>query len=156
MQYGVSPPPHTNELQALGIRIEDKGPITAFHWRGLPDEAAAIAKLRGVADDAKDAGLSAQWGRKVLEVRPPVPIDKGKALSELIAESGARAAVYGGDAATDLDALDALVADGRLGTAVRVGVRSDEGPREIVARADIVVDGVLGFKRVLEGLVGSA
>ena len=63
---------HANVLQALGIRIEDKGPIAAFHWRGVPDEEAALAQLERVADAAKEAGLSARWGRKVLEVWPPV------------------------------------------------------------------------------------
>ena len=147
----------SNELRPLGVRIEDKGPIAAFHWRGVADEEMALAQLRRVAQGAEEAGLSARWGRKVLEVWPPVPMGKGRAVSELVGGSGARAALYGGDDATDLDAfgaLDALVADGRLDTAVRVGVRSDEGPPDIVARADIVVDGVQGFRRVLELLLG--
>jgi hypothetical protein len=33
-----------------------------------------------------------------------------------------------------------------------VGVRSDEGPPAIVERADVVVDGVEGFRRVLDVL----
>jgi trehalose 6-phosphate phosphatase len=145
------------ELQALGIGIEDKGPIAAFHWRGVPDEGAAVAQLGRVANEAEAAGLSARWGRKVLEVWPPVPIGKARAVCELIGASQARAALYGGDDATDLDAfsaLDALVADGRLDTAVRVGVRSEDGPRDIVTRADIVVEGAAGFKRLLERLLG--
>ena len=35
---------------------------------------------------------------------------------------------------------------------IRVGVRSDEGPREIVERADLVVDGIAGMQRVLAEL----
>ncbi len=64
-------------------------------------------------------------------------------------------ALYGGDDATDLDAfeaLEALEADGVLAAGVRVGVRSDEGPAAIVERADVVVDGVDGFIRVLVAL----
>ena len=41
------------------------------------------------------------------------------------------------------------MAEGVLDAGVRVGVRSDEGPRAIVERADLVVDGVEGFSRVL-------
>ena len=55
----------------------------------------------------------------------------------------------------DLDAfgaLEALQAEGKLEAVVRVGVRSDEGPAEIVERADLVVDGVEGFTRVLAAL----
>jgi trehalose 6-phosphate phosphatase len=147
---------HTRQLRALGARIEDKGPIAAFHWRGVPSEEAALEHLRFVADAANEAGLRARWGRKVLEVWPPVRIGKGRAVRQLVRASHARAALYGGDDATDLDAfsaLDALVADGSLDTAVRVGVRSGEGPGDIVTRADIVVEGVEGFRRVLERLL---
>jgi hypothetical protein len=72
----------------------------------------------------------------------------------------ARAAVFcdiDGTPASVVDqALDALVADGRLDSAVRVGVRSEEGPRNIVIRADLLTGGVERFARVLEGLLGAA
>lgn len=147
----------TSELRLLRVRIEDKGPISAFHWRGATDEDAARTHLEGIAQRAEAAGLATHWGRKVLEVRPPVPIDKGQAVRDLVSSSASRAALFGGDDATDLDAfdaLDALVADGQLEAAVRVGVRSDEGPAAIVERADLVVDGVAGFTRVLAALAG--
>jgi trehalose 6-phosphate phosphatase len=143
-------------LKLLRIRVEDKGPIKAFHWRHVPDEAAAETWLQDVAKEAQADGLEIHWGRKVLEVRPPVPIDKGQAVTRLVQATGVRTALYGGDDVTDLDAfdaLDALVADHALDTVVRVGVRSDEGPRAIVDRADVAVDGVPGFVNVLAALV---
>jgi trehalose 6-phosphate phosphatase len=91
----------------------------------------------------------------VLEIRPPVPVDKGRAVRTLVERSGSRAALFGGDDATDLDAfraLESLQAEGSLDAIVRVGVRSAEGPAEIVERADLVVDGVDGFTRVLAAL----
>jgi trehalose 6-phosphate phosphatase len=145
----------TPEARRLRVRIEDKGPIAAFHWRGAPDEDGARTLLEGLAQEAEADGFSTHWGRKVLEVRPPVPIDKGQAVRDLVTRSGARAALYGGDDATDLDAfseLDALGDEHVLDAAVRVGVRSEEGPRAIVERADVVVDGVDGFARVLAAL----
>jgi trehalose 6-phosphate phosphatase len=150
-----------SELRLLRIRLEDKGPIFAFHWRGVPDEDAAHERVEQVATEAEAEGLMTHWGRKVLEVRPPVPIDKGRAVRDLVGRTGVSAALFGGDDATDLDAfdaLDALVEQGELETAIRVGVRSDEGPAEIVERADLVVDGVDGFRRVLAALteVGAA
>jgi trehalose 6-phosphate phosphatase len=148
----------SRELRQLRIRIEDKGPIAAFHWRGVPDEQAARAHLEGVAREAEAAGLTVHWARKVLEVRPPVPIDKGDAVRELIGLARPRTALFGGDDATDLDAfdaLDALVEAGQLDLAVRVGVRSDEGPTTIVDRADLVADGVDGFTRVLAVLAAA-
>ena len=145
----------TRELRLMRIRVEDKGPITAFHWRGVPDEEAALAYLQGLAHEAETAGLAIHWGRKVLEVRPPVPIDKGHAVRDLVTGAGLRTALYGGDDATDLDAFDALDRlreEGALDAGVRVGVRSDEGPAAIVERADLVVDGVDGFTTVLAAL----
>jgi trehalose 6-phosphate phosphatase len=140
------------ELKLLRIRIEDKGPIKAFHWRGAPDEDAAETWLAGVAEEAHVDGLATHWGRKVLEIRPPVPIDKGQAVKTLVESSHARHALFAGDDVTDLDAfdaLDALDATGALDTAVKVGVRSVEGPTAIVERGDVVVDGVDGMVRVL-------
>ena len=145
----------TADLRLMRIRIEDKGAISAFHWRGVPDEEAARTRLEGIAQEAEAAGLSTHWGRKVLEVRPPVPVSKGQAVRELMRRSTPRTALFGGDDATDLDAFDALetlVAEGALDAAVLVGVRSEEGPAGIVERADLVVDGVTGFERVLEAL----
>jgi trehalose 6-phosphate phosphatase len=142
------------EMRVLRVRIEDKGPIMTFHWRGAPDEEAAHARVEELAAEAEAAGLSIHWGRKVLEIRPPVPVHKGLAVRELISES-ARAGLYAGDDKTDLDgfaALTELVEEGRLDHAVRVGVLSDEGPPEIGRQADIAVDGVEGMKRVLAEL----
>lgn len=62
-----------------------------------------------------------------------------------------------GDDTTDLDAFRELVAlreEGTLEEILRVGVRSDEGPPEIVTEADIVADGVEGVGEVLRALAG--
>lgn len=145
-----------SDLRRLRVRIEDKGPIQAFHWRGAPDEDAARIRIEGIAAEAESDGFITHWGRKVLEVRPPVPVDKGRAVDELLRRSpDVRTALYAGDDATDLDAWDALdrhLEDGRLDARVRVGVESDEGPAPIVERADLVVDGIPGFAEALEVL----
>ena len=119
------------ELRRLRVREEDKGPIQAFHWRGAPDEEAAEAGARRVADAAEAAGLGIHWGRKVLEIRPPIPLDKGRGIHWLLRDADLDAALYVGDDRTDLDAfrgLRDLVDGGRLGGAVCVGVRSEETP----------------------------
>ena len=146
-----------SDLRLLRVRIEDKGPIVALHWRGAPDEEAARTRLEGVAAEAEAEGFHIHWGRKVLEVRPPVPVDKGQAVTELVRRTGVRSALFGGDDATDLDGFAALATlrdAGELETIVRVGVRSDEGPAAIAERADLVVEGVDGFREVLGALSG--
>lgn len=148
---------NARELKLLRVRIEDKGPIKALHWRDVPDEAAAETWLTGVAQEAEAAGLATHWGRKVLEIRPPVAVDKGQAVRALVESSGVVTALFAGDDVTDLDAfaaLDALAESGVLEAAVRVGVRSAEGPAAIVERADLVVNGVPGVVEVLQALAG--
>jgi trehalose 6-phosphate phosphatase len=117
-------------------RLEDKGLTAAFHYRDATDEAAARADLEAVAERAREAGLVARFGRKVLEVVPPVRADKGTAIRSLLAERGLRRALAAGDDTTDLDAFRAL--DG-LEVGVRVAVASDEGPPELRQAADVVV-----------------
>jgi trehalose 6-phosphate phosphatase len=115
---------------------EDKGLAVVFHYREAADEEAALAVLRGVAARADALGLRAQFGRKVLEVRPPVAADKGTAVRALLEQRGLRRALYAGDDTTDLDAFRGL--DG-LDVSVRVVVASAEGPPELRQAADIVV-----------------
>ena len=145
----------TADLRRLRVRLEDKGPIVAFHWRGAPDEEAARAAIDAIAAKAEAAGLRTHWGRKVLEVRPPVRIDKGAGILAFLADVDVDVAMYVGDDATDLDAFHALVQlvdEGRISRAIRVGVRSDEGPAEITEEADLVVDGPAGVTELLAAL----
>lgn len=145
----------TEELDLLRVRSEDKEAIAAFHWRGAPDEAAAEAAVAGLAVRAEAAGFHTHRGRKVLEVRPPVAMDKGRGIRRLLADARLDVALYAGDDRTDLDAfagLRALVADGRLGRAVCVGVRSDETPPELEEAADVMVDGTAGVRDLLLAL----
>ena len=117
--------------------LEDKGLTVAFHWREAPDQAAARAELEEVAERARAVGLDARWGRKVLELRPPVDADKGTAVRSLLDEHALRRALYAGDDSTDLDAFRGL--DG-LELAVRVAVVSGEAPPGLREAADLVVE----------------
>jgi trehalose 6-phosphate phosphatase len=144
------------ELAAADLRVEDKGPIKALHWRGAADEALAEQRAREIAERAAAAGLAPRWGRKVLELRPP-GAGKDAAVAALLAGDGVRAAVYAGDDRTDLDAfrrLRELRAVGSLETAICVGVASAEGPAEIVEEADLSVAGSEGWLALLDSLAG--
>ena len=146
----------TETMRKLRIRLEDKEAIAGLHWRGVPDEEEAQAAIEEVAAAAEKAGFITHWGRKVLEIRPPVRIDKGAGIVGLLRDTDLAAAVYVGDDTTDLDAfrgLDELVEMGRLGIAVRVGVRSDEGPAALQAESDVMVEGTDGVRELLQFLV---
>lgn len=144
----------TADTRTRRIRLEDKGVIVAFHWRGARDEDSARAAIDAIAQRAEAAGLRTHWGRKVLEVRPPVRIDKGAGITSFLTEAGAQiqSALYVGDDSTDLDAFRALaelVQAGKLARAVRVGVGSEEGPSAITGEADLVVGGPEGVQGLL-------
>jgi trehalose 6-phosphate phosphatase len=151
----------TAEHQRLRVRAEDKEAIAAFHWRGAPDEVAAQAAVREIAARAEQEGFVVHWGRKVLEVRPPVALDKGLGVTALLDGRASthpelHAALYVGDDTTDLDAfrgLRSLVQTGKLACAVCVAVRSEEAPRELVEEADLAIDGPDGVRRQLEALL---
>lgn len=121
----------------------------AFHYRGVEDEAAAEAFLRGVAERALVDGLRPRWGRKVLEIRPPLDADKGTAVRGLLDSAGLRRALYAGDDDTDLDAFRSL--DG-LEVAVRVAVVSEEAPTDLGQAADLLVGGPVELLELLRQL----
>lgn len=142
-------------LGAAGLRLEDKGPIQALHWRGAEDEAGAESRAREIARDAGRAGLEPRWGRKVLELRPAGGGGKDGAVASLLAEDGIDRATYAGDDRTDLDAfrrLRSLQEEGQLSAAVCVGVLSAEAPAELAEESDVTVSGLDGWLEILEWL----
>jgi trehalose 6-phosphate phosphatase len=144
--HGLELDPRAEELagaiarfrESIGRPVEDKVLSLSYHYREAPNEAAARAELEEIAERARAAGFDARWGRKVLEIRPPVAADKGTAVRTLFGEAAVTRALYAGDDTTDLDAFAAL-ADAGLERAVRIAVASEEGPRELRAAADLVV-----------------
>jgi trehalose 6-phosphate phosphatase len=143
------------ELASSGLRLEDKGPIQALHWRGAENERAAEARAHEIAAGAGRAGLEPRWGRKVLELRPAGGGGKGTAVAALLADEGIDRAAYAGDDRTDLDAfrrLRELCDEGRLEAAVCIGVTSPEAPPELAGEADLIVDGPAGWLEILDYL----
>lgn len=146
----------TPEHQRLRVRSEDKDAIAAFHWRGAPDEEVAEQAVREIATHAQAEGFVVHWGRKVLEVRPPVVLDKGLGIATLLRGGNVSAAVYVGDDTTDLDAfrgLRAMVESRALESALCVAVTSDEAPPGMAQEADLSVDGPGGVRELLEALL---
>jgi trehalose 6-phosphate phosphatase len=143
------------ELDRVGLRVEDKGAIVALHWRGAPNEGAAESVAREIASEAERRGLVPHLGRKVLEIRPDVPINKGIAVAAILAARPLRAALYAGDDRTDADgftALRTLREDGELEAVACIAIASPETPPEVVESADLSVPGPEGFVAVLEAL----
>jgi len=142
-------------LSGAGLRLEDKGPIQALHWRGAADEEAAERRAGEIAAAAQKSGLEPRWGRRVLEIRPLSGIDKGTAVKRLLSAQPIERALFAGDDRTDLDAfraLRSLVAAGSLAGAVCIGIGSAEAPAELSQQVDAVVGGTEEFLGVLRAL----
>jgi trehalose 6-phosphate phosphatase len=135
--------------------VERKGRIAlGLHWRAHPEAAAEVQAWAEAA--GRIGGLECTRGRMAVELRPPLDVDKGGAVEELV--RGMHAAAFAGDDRGDLPAfaaLDRMRADGRLAAAVKIGVRSVEEPPEIVAASDLHVDGPAGLAALL-GALGAA
>jgi trehalose 6-phosphate phosphatase len=144
------------ELGPLGAFVEEKGITASIHYRNAPPEVGERS-VEFVKREGERLGLRITVGRGVVEARPPVRANKGTAVRTLVEEYNPERAMFIGDDTTDLDAFRELVAlrkEGTLKEILRIGVASEEGPPEITAEADVVVDGVDGVSEVLRALLG--
>jgi len=143
------------EIDAAGVTVEHTGPNVAVHYRRARDERAARAKIKDAIAASKHArSFRVQEGRKVFELRPQLPIDKGTALEEMVKRLGTGALVCVGDDRTDVDMFRAArgLRDSGVGAAT-VAVRSEEMVPELLEVADYTLDDVEGVEEFLAELV---
>lgn len=142
-----------------GLRVEPKGVTASIHVRGTADPAAAErAALNAVAEPAAAHGLRVTRGKLVVELRPPVAVDKGVAVSGLIDEARLRSALYLGDDRTDIDAFRALrrLRALRRCDGIAVAVLHTEAPPDLAAEADITLSSVERVPAFLRWLVAQS
>jgi trehalose 6-phosphate phosphatase len=132
-----------------GVGIERKGLSVTLHVRPAPENEAWARHFAEA--EAAERGLGLYVARLSYELRPPVAVDKGTVVGELV--QTLEAAAFIGDDRGDLfafDALDRFAADG--GTALKVAVTSPEAPPELIERADEILDGPLAVVAKLREL----
>jgi trehalose 6-phosphate phosphatase len=127
-----------------GVIVEDKAVMVGLHFRNAADGDRARRELDELATElARRHGLLRAGGRLAFELRPPVELSKAAVVHDRA--RGLEAVAFAGDDRVDLpgfDALDALAGHGVV--TLRLAVRSDEAPPELLARADVIVDGPSG------------
>jgi trehalose 6-phosphate phosphatase len=136
-----------------GMFVESKGLSLTLHYRTTPELAEEVAAWAAL--QASRSGLSVRPARMSVELHPPVASDKGTAIATLA--TGLSAVLYVGDDLGDLPAyaeLDRLAAAGV--ETVKVAVSSDEAPADLLAAADLVVEGPAGALALLRALAPPA
>lgn len=139
-----------------GLRVERKGVTGSIHLRNAADPLAAEeAVAQMLAQVAEPRGLRVTRGKRVVEVRPPVAVDKGVAIAELVHSCGLRGALYLGDDRTDVDAFQALRTLTHAGVfqGVAVAVLHDEAPPDLAAAADVTLESIERVPALLRWLL---
>ncbi len=119
------------ELQRLlgtipGVLLEHKQFSVAVHYRNA-DPGRVDAIISAAHRVGNQQGLRIMHGRMVIELRPDVDWDKGKALRWILDRMGVPAdavPIYFGDDLTDEDAFDQVATSG-LGIVVRAAENND-------------------------------
>jgi trehalose 6-phosphate phosphatase len=139
------------ETDLTGIVLEEKGVLLNLHYRNAPERDVARATIEEVAVRlAGEHGLSIHPGRMSVELRPPVEFTKATVVRDVAARDALEAAAFFGDDLVDLPGFDALDELAEAGVAtLRVGVDSEETPRELLDRADLIVQGPAGVVELL-------
>jgi trehalose-phosphatase len=160
----------------LGLVVENKGPMLDLHYRQAADPAATLAVLEAeVLRPARDLGLAVATGHFLVELRPPVAIDKGTAVLSLLRSAAGdgtaplQTAIFLGDDLTDCTGFAAVhewaragagtAADERGGAptapraALAVAALTDETPRQVKDDADVWVAATPGVYEVLTELL---
>jgi trehalose 6-phosphate phosphatase len=135
-----------------GTWVEDKGHALVVHTRRTAEPQRALEALAApLAKLAADTGLACEPGRLVIELRPR-GIDKGTAITALVAERKPVAILFAGD---DLGDMPAFVAVRALRASGHEGVTVASASGEVTAladEADLVVDGADGVSALLVSL----
>ncbi|WP_433625475.1 trehalose-phosphatase [Halomicrococcus sp. NG-SE-24] len=133
-----------------GAFVEDKGVTATVHYRRASEDAVPDVKdaVREAAVDVDDVRVTA--GKSILELRPDVDWDKGRATDWLsdrfVPDDEEWLSLYLGDDRTDEDAFDVLTDADSPGMGIKVG-------HEPPTVAEYRVDGPVAVHATLRWLV---
>ncbi len=154
----------TKELSLLlsieGLSIENKGVTATIHYRPCRDHQSARRDILAAIENSSHAKSLwiMQESKYAINLLPPVRVDKGTGILDLIREYNLRGGIYLGDDITDIYAFRAIR------TATRnldfegfaIGITSQEMPEKLVEEADFTLNGVDDVERFLKWLSQTA
>jgi trehalose 6-phosphate phosphatase len=128
-----------------GMLFENKRLSASIHYRNAPDPVnIGLQLLPIVEEEAAAHGLRTTSGKMLVELRPMAVVSKGTALEQIVRQRQLRGAVFFGDDVTDVDGFRALhrMRDQEGLKGVAIAIRSAEVHPDVIAEADVVLDGV--------------
>jgi len=139
-----------------GVIVEDKGVSASIHYRLTPDPDQARIHLLDLLSKAEQAtGIRVEEGRRVVNLLPPLNINKGTAVTRLVTEHKLEGVVYLGDDITDTHAfraLEVLRQANHLRT-LSIGVVGPETPQTVRQHANAAVPSVTAVAELLSGVL---
>jgi trehalose 6-phosphate phosphatase len=140
-----------------GIIVERKRIGGAIHYRLSPNpEQARATILARLTPLAQAANLRLSEGKRVIEIKTPLAINKGRALRTFSEHFSLQGILFAGDDRTDLDAIlaiESLRQEGLKQQALSIVVQHSDTPPELLAHADIIVQEVEGMAHLLADIV---
>jgi len=143
-------------LESLpGVIVQRKTVGGTLHYRGSSTPEQTREHLLALLEEpTRQLGMRLGEGKMVVEVLAPLGINKGQALRKYVQRFSLQGLIFAGDDRTDLDAVleaERLRKEG-CATLSIVVQHSDTLP-ELLAHADVIVDGVEGMARLMREIV---
>jgi trehalose-phosphatase len=137
--------------ETTGALLEDKRWTLSLHYRLVDDRTVPQLTTRA-RDVARELGLRITEGKRVIELRPPVEINKGTAAVAFAERVGAipnGCVLYAGDDQTDEDAFRALRARHSRTVTIRV-LEATEDQSSAATEAEFALASPDELRRLLE------
>ena len=133
-----------SQISIPGVYFEDNGSSFAIHFRNANDPVQAGLQILKAIDDMGHDEVALIAGKQVINILPPVELNKGTAVANLVEKYALSSVIYIGDDVTDLDAFRKIAKLVRIGKILGlcVGVAGEESPDAISSEADYVLSSV--------------
>jgi trehalose 6-phosphate phosphatase len=139
-----------------GMSIENKGATMSIHYRNAPDPGAIFQTYDPVMRHlAEQHGLDYFTGKNIFEFRPPLEVNKGTVLRDLVVEYQLDGAIFLGDDVTDADGMKMARELRGAGACFTVGlaVESNNMPAVVREHADLLAWDIPDVEALFDNLL---
>ena len=138
-----------------GVIVQRKTVGGTLHYRGAAHPEQTREQLLALlTEPTQRAGMRLGEGKMIVEVLSPLAINKGQAIRSYVQRFSLRGLVFAGDDRTDLDAIleaERLREEGYA--TCSIVVKHSDTLLELLAHADVIVQGVEGMTQLMQEMV---